>query len=71
MDETYIKVKGEWINLYLAKDKEDNTNDFLLTRKRNKYAAYNGGNQTKYRYRADHPEILIRAIYSVVILHNT
>ncbi|HEX8279219.1 MAG TPA: DDE-type integrase/transposase/recombinase, partial [Segetibacter sp.] len=30
MDETYIKVKGEWMYLYRAVDKEGNTVDFLL-----------------------------------------
>ena len=39
MDETYIKVKGEWKYLYRAVDKQGNTVDFLLTRKRNKRAA--------------------------------
>src|SRR5688572_671613 len=40
MDETYIKVKGEWVYLYRAVDKEGNTVDFLLTKKRNKFAAH-------------------------------
>src|SRR4051812_27725427 len=40
MDETYIKVKGEWMYLYRAVDKEGNTIDFLLTRKINKFAAH-------------------------------
>ncbi len=40
MDETYIKVKGEWMYLYRAVDKEGNTVDFLLTRRRNKLAAH-------------------------------
>src|SRR5919112_3980262 len=40
MDETYIKVKGEWMYLYRAVDKEGNTIDFLLTRRRNKLAAH-------------------------------
>ena len=40
MDETYIKVKGEWMYLYRAVDKDGNTIDFLLTKKRNKYAAH-------------------------------
>jgi len=34
MDETYIKVKGKWKYLYRAIDKEGNTVDFLLTKKR-------------------------------------
>jgi putative transposase len=40
MDETYIKVKGEWIYLYRAVDKEGNTIDFLLTKRGKKYAAH-------------------------------
>ena len=40
MDETYIKVKGEWMYLYRAVDKEGATVDFLLTRRRNKLAAH-------------------------------
>src|SRR3954462_13972119 len=40
MDETYIKVKGEWMYLYRAVDKQGNTVDFLLTKRRNKYAAH-------------------------------
>jgi putative transposase len=40
MDETYIKVKGEWMYLYRAVDKDGNTIDFLLIKRRNKYAAH-------------------------------
>ena len=40
MDETYIKVKGQWMYQYRAVDKEGNTIDFLLTKRRNKYAAH-------------------------------
>ena len=39
MDETYIKVKGQWKYFYRAVDKENNTIDFLLTSKRDKKAA--------------------------------
>ena len=39
MDETYIKVKGQWKYLYRAVDKEGNTIDFLLRYRRNKVAA--------------------------------
>jgi putative transposase len=39
MDETYIKIKGQWIYLYRAVDKEAQTVDFLLTAHRNKQAA--------------------------------
>jgi putative transposase len=40
MDETYIKIKGEWMYLYRAVDKKGNTVDFLLTRRRSKLAAH-------------------------------
>ena len=39
MDETYIKTKGTWHYLYRAVDKEGNTIDFLLTKKRDTKAA--------------------------------
>jgi putative transposase len=39
MDETYVKVRGEWKYLYRAVDKEGHTVDFLLRARRNKAAA--------------------------------
>jgi len=39
MDETYVKVRGEWKYLYRAVDKEGNTVDFLLRARRHKAAA--------------------------------
>jgi putative transposase len=39
MDETYIKVKGEWRYLYRAVDKIGQTIDFLLTKERDEQAA--------------------------------
>ncbi|MFL9966669.1 IS6 family transposase [Paraburkholderia sediminicola] len=39
MDETYIRIKGEWRDLYRAVDKEGNTIDFLLRAHRDKAAA--------------------------------
>ena len=39
MDETYIKVKGEWHYLYRAVDKEGDTIDFMLSKKRDRKAA--------------------------------
>ena len=38
-DETYIKVKGEWVYLYRAADKAGKTVDFYLSRKRDVNAA--------------------------------
>jgi putative transposase len=39
LDETYVKIKGEWRYLYRAFDKQGSTVDFLLTVKRDKKAA--------------------------------
>ena len=39
VDETYIKVKGEWEYLYRAVDSDGNTIDFMLSAKRNRTAA--------------------------------
>jgi putative transposase len=39
MDETYIKVKGQWYYLYRAVDKTGQTIDFLLTEHRDEQAA--------------------------------
>src|SRR5262245_45345973 len=39
MDETYVRVKGQWEYLYRAVDKEGRTIDFLLTPTRDRDAA--------------------------------
>ena len=39
LDETYIRVKGEWKYLYRAVDKTGQTIDFLLTEQRDEHAA--------------------------------
>src|ERR1700704_1589065 len=39
MDETYVKVKGQWKYLYRAVDKQGNTVDFLLRAQRDTAAA--------------------------------
>ena len=39
VDETYIRVKGKWIYLYRAVDKQGRTVDLLLSEKRDKAAA--------------------------------
>ncbi len=41
VDETYIKVKGEWKYLYRAVDSEGNTLDFMLSAKRDALARQN------------------------------
>jgi putative transposase len=40
MDETYSNVKGEWMYLYGAVDKESKTVDFHLLRRRNNLAPH-------------------------------
>jgi putative transposase len=39
MDETYIRIKGQWCYLYRAVDKTGQTIDFLLTEERDEQAA--------------------------------
>jgi putative transposase len=39
MDETCIKIKGQWYYLYRAVDKQEQTIDFLLTEQRDEEAA--------------------------------
>jgi putative transposase len=39
MDETYIKIKGQWNYLYRAVDKEGKTIDFMLSKQRDEAAA--------------------------------
>jgi len=49
MDETYVKVKGEWKYLYRAVDRDGQTLDFMLSDRRNKAAArrfFNGAIET-------------------------
>ncbi len=40
LDETYIKVKGEWCYFYRAINKDEQTLDIQLCKKRNRQAAY-------------------------------
>ena len=39
VDETYVKVRGEWVYLYRAVDRDGQTVDFRLSRRRNVAAA--------------------------------
>lgn len=38
MDETYLKVSGEWVYLYRAVDKAGKTIDFIMSKKRDRKA---------------------------------
>jgi len=51
MDETYIKVKGEWKYYYRAVDKQGYTIDFLLTARRDTTAVlrFSCVNQKRFR----------------------
>ncbi|QGP57149.1 Integrase core domain protein (plasmid) [Piscirickettsia salmonis] len=40
LDETYIKIKGQWYYLYRAIDKHGDTIDFSLSERRDEAAAY-------------------------------
>jgi hypothetical protein len=48
VDETYVKVRGEWVYLYRTLDKYGNTIDFYLSPTRNSKAAWNGANDLIY-----------------------
>src|SRR6202521_853180 len=39
VDETYVKIRGEWVYLYRAVDKQGKTIDFRLSRRRDVAAA--------------------------------
>ncbi len=39
-DETYVKVKGKWLYLYRAINKQGQTLDFYFSHKRNRHSAY-------------------------------
>jgi len=39
MDETYIKIKGQWVYLYRAVDKQSDTIDFMLSELHDEAAA--------------------------------
>jgi transposase-like protein len=39
VDETYLKIRGQWVYLYRAVDKAGRTVDFLLSRRREQHGA--------------------------------
>src|SRR5450830_1779590 len=57
MDETYIKINGQWKYLYRAVDKEGRTVDFLFNAKRDKTAAmrfFDKARKTPHRPKQPH-----------------
>src|SRR3989440_6487303 len=46
VDETYLKIKGQWVYLYRAVDKAGRTVDFLLSKRRDVAAAQRFFSQT-------------------------
>lgn len=59
VDETYIKVKGNWKYLYRAVDKDGKTVDFLLTARRDVVAAY------RFFLKALRSSVLVRPVNDV------
>jgi hypothetical protein len=63
VDETYIKVRGQWVYLYRAVDKQGHTVDFLLSKRRDVVAAkrfFSWGDETAWSPEGDHPGRLRR-----------
>ena len=58
MDETYIKVKGEWKYLFRAVDKEGKTIDFYLSHKRDYKAAMSFFRKTIHRNSQKCPTVI-------------
>ena len=57
VDQTYIKVKGQWVYLYRAVDKQGRTVDFLLSQRRDVATAkrfFFPGNKTAWSPEGDH-----------------
>jgi len=58
VDETYVKVKGEWKYLYRAVDSEGSTLDFLLSAKRDAQAAERFFRQTLRPIHTQAPRVI-------------
>ena len=58
MDETYIKVKGEWKYLFRAIDKNGDTIDFYLSHKRDYKSALHFFRKTIHRYSQNCPNVI-------------
>ena len=53
MDETYVKVRGQWMYLYRTVDKQGETVDFLLSERRDTAAATLQGIEVAHMIRKD------------------
>lgn len=58
VDETYVKVGGEWMYLYRAVDSDGNTLDFLLNETRSKRAAKRFFRKTLGQSHVSHPRVI-------------
>ena len=58
VDETYIKVKGQWMYLYRAVDSKGNTIDFYLSKTRDKKAAKRFFKKALWSFHASKPLLL-------------
>ncbi|AUB67029.1 IS6 family transposase (plasmid) [Bacillus cereus] len=58
VDETYIKVKGQWMYLYRAVDSEGNTIDFYLSKTRNHKAAKRFFKKALHSFHASKPRTI-------------
>jgi transposase-like protein len=57
VDETYLKIKGQWVYLYRAVDRAGRTVDFLLSRRRGhrgRQAVLFPGGEAAWRPKGDH-----------------
>ena len=58
VDETYIKVKGQWMYLYRAVDSKGNTIDFYLSKTRDKKAAKRFFKKALRSFHASKPRVM-------------
>ncbi|MED1047633.1 IS6 family transposase [Bacillus mycoides] len=58
VDETYVKVKGQWMYLYRAVDSEGDTFDFYLSQTRNHKAAKRFFNKALRSFHVSNPRVI-------------